>query len=102
MRFSVISVLFFASAGMVSALSSERAFVPPVTRSTTATSEKVEQAAAALKGSSFGHESETSNCVGSLLCCGPLTTPYRRPNLGGIEYRFFRHCYFCWHIMRPI
>ncbi|KAJ5887090.1 hypothetical protein N7504_011137 [Penicillium tannophilum] len=71
MHFSIISVL----AGMVSALSSEGALVAPVTRSTTATSEKVEQAAAASKGSSFDNESETSNCVGSLLCCGSLTTP---------------------------
>lgn len=73
MHFSIISVLFVASAGMVPALSSEGALVAPVTCSTTVTSDKIEQAAAALKGSSFENESKTSNCVGSLLCCGSLT-----------------------------
>ncbi|KAJ6006941.1 hypothetical protein N7451_004885 [Penicillium sp. IBT 35674x] len=47
---------------MVSAIPSGGALVAPVKRSTTATSDTVE------------HESETSDCVGSLLCCGSLTT----------------------------
>ncbi|KAJ5801854.1 uncharacterized protein N7503_004304 [Penicillium pulvis] len=56
MRFTIISVLFSASAGMVSALSSEGALVAPIT------------------AAPLSNESETSNCVGSLLCCGSLTT----------------------------
>ncbi|KAJ5630213.1 uncharacterized protein N7484_010313 [Penicillium longicatenatum] len=75
MRFSIVSALSLVGAGMVAALPSEGALVAPVKRSTTTTSEKVQQAAASLKGNTVENESETSDCVGSLLCCGSLTTP---------------------------
>lgn len=75
MRFPIIFALSLVGAGMVSNLPSEGALVASVKRSTTTTSEKVEQAAAVLKGNTIENESETSDIVGSLLCCGSLTTP---------------------------
>lgn len=71
MRFSLISVLPLVGAGMASARPSEDSMVAK--RSDTET--KVQEAAAALAGHKVENESETSECVGSLLCCGSLTTP---------------------------
>lgn len=71
MRFSLISILSLASAGLVSALPEKTSLV---TR-TSKTEAKVHEAAAALKGKSAENESETSECMGPLLCCGSLTTP---------------------------
>ncbi|KAJ5591963.1 Hydrophobin [Penicillium hispanicum] len=75
MRFSIISVLSLVGAGMVSALPQEGSLHSAVKRSNATTEEKVHQAAAALSGKTVENESETSDCVGSLLCCGSLTTP---------------------------
>jgi hypothetical protein len=71
MRFSLISFLSLVGAGMVSARPSEGAMLAK--RSDTET--KVKEAAAALAGNKVEDESETSECVGPLLCCGSLTTP---------------------------
>lgn len=71
MRFSILSVLSLASAGLVSALPEKGSFVAR----SESTESKVSSAAAALKGNKVQNESETSDCVGSLLCCGSLTTP---------------------------
>ncbi|KAJ5698729.1 fungal hydrophobin [Penicillium macrosclerotiorum] len=75
MRFSIISAFSLIGAGMVSALPSEGSIVAPVKRSSASTESKVQEAAAALAGNKVENESETSDCVGSLLCCGSLTTP---------------------------
>lgn len=71
MRFSILSVLSLASAGLVSALPEKGSLVAR----SESTESKVSSAAAALKGNTVQNESETSDCVGSLLCCGSLTTP---------------------------
>lgn len=71
MYFSLISILSLAGAAMVSAGPSKGSMV--VKRSATET--KLQEAAAALAGNKVENESETSECVGSLLCCGSLTTP---------------------------
>ena len=71
MHFSLISILSLAVATMVSAGPSEGSMVV----NSSATKTKVQEAAAALSGNKVENESETSECVGSLLCCGSLTTP---------------------------
>ncbi|CAG8938295.1 unnamed protein product [Penicillium salamii] len=71
MRFFALSVLSLVGAGMVSARPSESFSVK---RGET-TEDKVNAAAAALAGKKLENESETSDCVGPLLCCGSLTTP---------------------------
>ncbi|CAG7954803.1 unnamed protein product [Penicillium olsonii] len=71
MRFFALSVLSLVGAGMVSALPSENFSV----KRGESTEDKVNAAAAALAGKKLEHESETSKCVGPLLCCGSLTTP---------------------------
>lgn len=71
MRFLALSVISLVGAGMVSARPSESFAVK---RGET-TEDKVNAAAAALAGKKLENESETSDCVGPLLCCGSLTTP---------------------------
>ncbi|OQE26631.1 hypothetical protein PENSTE_c005G02862 [Penicillium steckii] len=75
MRFSIISVLSLVGADMVAASPMENALSSNVKRSDDSTDAKVQKAAAALAGSKDENESETSDCVGPLLCCGSLTTP---------------------------
>ena len=75
MRFSIISVLSLVGAGMVAASPMENALSANVKRSDDSTDAKVQKAAASLAGSKDENESETSDCVGPLLCCGSLTTP---------------------------
>lgn len=71
MRLTLISVFSLASAGLVAALPDRASLVAR----SNSTESKVSSAAAALKGNKVENESETSDCVGSLLCCGSLTTP---------------------------
>lgn len=71
MRFSIISILSLASSGLVSALPEKASLAARASN----TEAKVHKAAAALKGKSAEKESEISECVGPLLCCGSLTTP---------------------------
>ncbi|KAJ5085185.1 fungal hydrophobin [Penicillium argentinense] len=75
MRFHILSVLSLVGAGMVAATPMEGSLSAPVKRSSDSTQTKVQEAAAALAGNKIEDESETSDCVGSLLCCGSLTTP---------------------------
>lgn len=75
MRFSIISVLSLVGAGMVAATPMEGSLSSNVMRRGDSTETKVHEAAAALAGSKAENESETSECVGPLLCCGTLTTP---------------------------
>jgi hypothetical protein len=75
MRFSIISALSLVGAGMVAATPMEGSLSSNVMRRGDSTEAKVHDAAAALAGSKQENESETSECVGSLLCCGTLTTP---------------------------
>jgi len=71
MRLTLISVFSLASAGLVAALPDRASLVAR----SNSTESNVSSAAAALKGNKVENESETSDCVGSLLCCGSLTTP---------------------------
>lgn len=71
MRFFALSVLSLVGAGMVSARPGESYSV----KRGESTESKVNAAAAALDGKKLENESETSDCVGPLLCCGSLTTP---------------------------
>ncbi|KAJ5274087.1 Hydrophobin [Penicillium angulare] len=73
MHFTLPSALFLV--GMASALPSQGSDIVSVKRSNASAVEKVHQAAAALSGTTVDNQSETSDCVGSLLCCGSLTTP---------------------------
>ncbi|KAJ5762869.1 Hydrophobin [Penicillium manginii] len=75
MRFSIISVLSLVGAGMVAATPMEGSLSSNVMRRGDSTDTKANDAAAALAGSKYENESETSECVGPLLCCGTLTTP---------------------------
>ncbi|KAJ5118032.1 Hydrophobin [Penicillium atrosanguineum] len=71
MRFFMMSVLSLVSVGLVSALPEKGSLVSR----DNSTESKVTTAAATLKGNKVENESETSDCIGSLLCCGSLTTP---------------------------
>lgn len=71
MKFFTLSVLSLLGAGMVSAHPRESFSV----KRGDSTEDKVNTAAAALAGKQLETESETSDCVGPLLCCGSLTTP---------------------------
>lgn len=71
MKFFTLSVLSLLGAGMVSAHPRESFSV----KRGDSTEDKVSTAAAALAGKQLENESETSDCVGPLLCCGSLTTP---------------------------
>lgn len=64
-------MLSLVGAGMVSARPGESYSV----KRGESTESKVNAAAAALDGKKLENESETSDCVGPLLCCGSLTTP---------------------------
>jgi hypothetical protein len=71
MRFSLITVLSLAGAGMVSARPSEGSMLAKRDSPDT----KVQEANAALAGKKFENESEVSECIAPLLCCSSLTTP---------------------------
>lgn len=71
MHFSWVSVLSLASVGLVSAIPEKGSLAA---RDSSVES-KVTAAAAAVNGNKVENESETSDCVGSLLCCSSLTTP---------------------------
>ena len=71
MRFFALSVLSLVGAGMVSARPGDNFSV----KRGDSTEDKVNAAAAALAGKKLENESETSDCIAPLLCCGSLTTP---------------------------
>lgn len=71
MKFFTLSFLSLLGAGMVSAHPREGFSV----KRGESTEDKVNTATAALAGKQLETQSETSDCVGPLLCCGSLTTP---------------------------